>query len=132
MGPAHLPLPGVQIHLFTFGPQPKMEVHLTPGHLSSHPPSHPFFPALQLTLFLLKSSVPSVPGGRWGMGSNRCPRLSSAGAWPFAPGRLECGTTGSPESHWSLELGVTCPVGQDVPWAGGGRGPPRFKLLPSP
>lgn len=87
MGPARFPLPGIQIHLFTFGPQPKMEVHLTSGHLSSHLPSHPFFPALQRTLLLLKFSVPSAPGGGWGEGSNSCPHLSSAGAWPFALGQ---------------------------------------------
>lgn len=39
------------------------------------------------TLLLLKFSVPRVPGGGWGVGSNSCPHLSSAGAWPFALGQ---------------------------------------------
>lgn len=57
MGPAHAPLPGVQLHLFTFGPQPKMEVRLTPDRLSPHLPHTPLS-----HLFLLKVCVPIVRG----------------------------------------------------------------------
>ena len=50
-GPAHCPLPGVQIHLFTFGPQPGMEVRLTHDRLSPSPLSPPYLPALRLSSF---------------------------------------------------------------------------------
>lgn len=120
MGPARSPLLGVQIHLFTFGPQPRMEARLTPGHLPPARPHTPSFPP---------SSV-HVSGGEE---SNSCPQLCR-GPGSFAPGWL--GAQGLGESQGLPDIprvagasggrfcGTGCALGRE------GEGPQRLSPCP--
>lgn len=103
--------------------------HPPPAHL----PSHPFSPALQLSLFLLEVSVPVCV---WGWGRRGIPVLSSAGAWPSAPGQRGMGGCGGPRRlPDSPRVAGACgglPGGTEQALGVGGEGPQGPSSCPRP
>lgn len=103
--------------------------HPPPAHL----PSHPFSPALQLSLFLLEVSVPVCV---WGWGRRGIPVLRSAGAWPSAPGQRGMGGCGGPRRlPDSPRVAGACgglPGGTEQALGVGGEGPQGPSSCPRP
>lgn len=108
--PARCPLPGVQTHLFTFGPQPGMKVRLTHDHLSPSPPS----PSSQRSSSLSSFRKCGSPECGWGRGRETVLPSALQGAWPICSrtaGRAVLGIRGLPGTTESLR---GCPVEEDV------------------
>lgn len=122
--PAHSPLLGVQIHLFTSGPPPGMEVHLIPTHLPPTCPHIPSLPPSSSASSFWKSLSLCACGGGGGEGF-----LSSALQVPghLLQDSVEWGAVGGPgafqTARESLEPVAACPVGQNKLWVWAGRAP---------